>query len=97
MEYMFEALEKTWVIVVEPCKESQLYGQAERLYWGSKKGYATLTDDIAEATHFKTVGAARGKVTALRGRDFTYLYVHKNDRVFVGAINTPVLVREVAE
>ena len=91
---MFEAREHTWVVVVEPCELSQLHGKADHLYWGSKDGYASLTDDIAQATHFKSAGAAKSKITSLRGRNYGYLYIHKDDKVYVGEIDSQVTVKE---
>lgn len=92
---MFEAHEHTWVVVVEPCEMSQLHGKATHLYWGSKAGYASLTEDISQATHFKSASAAKSKVTSIRGRNYGYLYVHKDDKVYVGEIDSPVTVKEV--
>ena len=91
---MFEAHEHTWVVVVEPCEMSQLHGKATHLYWGSKAGYASLTEDISQATHFKSASAAKSKITSIRGRNYGYLHVHRDDKVYVGEIDSPVTIKE---
>lgn len=62
------------------------------VYWGSKKGYGSWTDDLAQATHFKTLGAARGKL----GMAKEYYYGHDGDDYeFVAEGSGVITVREV--
>lgn len=34
------------------------------------------------------------KITSLRGRNYGYLYIHKDDKVYVGEIDSQVTVKE---
>ena len=53
-------LEKFWLIGK---KTIDFKTKKEKIvYWGSKTGYGAWTDDISQATHFKTLSAARGKL-----------------------------------
>ena len=62
------------------------------VYWGSKKGYGAWTDDLAQATHFKTLGAARGKLgyakQSFNGHDV-------GDYEFVAEGSGVITVREI--
>ena len=74
-------------------KEITQDGKEEILYWSSKKGYVTWTEDIAQATHFKTIGSARSKLSYARqqwggnGRDC--------GRDFLAHCNGDITVREI--
>lgn len=58
----FESKEHYWVIVFEPSEANCHFSADTRLYWGTKKGGAAWTDDLAQATHFKTRGGARSNM-----------------------------------
>lgn len=66
--------------------------QEKIVYWGSKKGYGAWTDDLAQATHFKTLGAARGKLAyakeSFNGHDV-------GDYEFVAECNGKITVNEI--
>ena len=95
----FESKEHYWIIVFEPSEGNCNFSADTRLYWGSKKGWAGWTADMAQATHFKTLGAARSKMA---GRDAKYRgavwhHVTKNDKVYVGEVETVATVTEVVQ
>lgn len=65
--------------------------QEKIVYWGSKKGYGSWTDDLAQATHFKNIGAARGKLSMAR----EHYYGHDvGDYEFVAECNGKITVNE---
>ena len=95
----FKSKEHYWVIVFEPSEGNCHFSADTRLYWGSKKGWAGWTADMAQATHFKTLGSARSKMA---GRNIRTEYrppvwhgVAKNDKVYVGEVETVATVKEV--
>lgn len=62
------------------------------MYWGSKKGYGSWTDDLAQATHFKSLGAARSKLRMAK----EHYYGHDvGDYEFVGEGSGVITVREI--
>lgn len=62
------------------------------MYWGSKKGYGSWTDDLAQATHFKSIGAARGKLSMAKEN----YYGHDvGDYEFVAEGSGVITVREI--
>ena len=71
----FESKEHYWIIVLEPCEGNPHFSSDTRLYWGSKKGRAAWTDDLVQATHFKTWGGAR-PIIFYRSFLFPQLYLH---------------------
>lgn len=60
------------------------------VYWGSNKGYGSWTDDMAQATHFKTLGAARSKLNLAKQCGFDAF-----DHVFVAEGSGVITVREI--
>lgn len=93
----FESKEHYWIIVLEPSEGNFNFSSDARRYWGSKKGWAGWTDDMAQATHFKTPGAARSKMAGRNAkyRDAIWHGVVKNDKVYVGEVETVATVTEV--
>lgn len=66
--------------------------EAKIVYWGSKKGYGSWTDDLAQATHFKTLAAARGKLSMAK----EHYYGHEvGDYEFVAEGSGVITVREI--
>lgn len=62
------------------------------VYWGSKKGYGSWTDDLAQATHFKSLGAARSKLSIAK----ECYYGHDvGDYEFVAEGSGVITVREI--
>lgn len=43
----FESKEHYWIIVFEPSESNPNFSADTRLYWGSKKGWAGWTEDMA--------------------------------------------------
>jgi hypothetical protein len=93
----FESKEHYWIIVLEPSESNANYSADTRLYWGSKKGRADWTDDLAQATHFKTRGGARSKMADRNSkyRPPVWHRVVPNDKVYVGEVETVATVTEV--
>lgn len=93
----FESKEHYWIIVFEPSEGNCNFSADTRLYWGSKKGRADWADDLAQATHFKTLGAARSKMADRNSkyRGVVWHHVTKDDKVYVGEVETVATVTEV--
>lgn len=66
--------------------------RAKIVYWGSKKGYGSWTDDLAQATHFKTLGAARSKLGLAKKRRYGN---ESGDYEFVAEASGVITVREI--
>lgn len=62
------------------------------VYWGSKKGYGSWTDDLAQATHFKSLGAARSKLSMAKE---CYYSNDVGDYDFVAEGSGVITVREI--
>ena len=89
---MIDAPLKTWVLCWIPSPDRN---DQEIHYWGGK-GSGRWETDIAQATHFATIGAAKAKMTANRksmtGRgwwNFT-----DEDRMFIGQIDTIIQINK---
>ena len=76
--------EEFWLV----CKETKDKGNK---YWGSKPGWGVWTSNVAWATHFKSLGAARGKVKYCSER----WNREPNERVFVAEATATVTIKEV--
>lgn len=93
----FESKEHYWIIVLEPSEGNRNYSSDTRLYWGSKKGRADWTDDLAQATHFKTRGGALSNMADRNSKYRRPVWhgVGPNDKVYVGEVETVATVKEV--
>lgn len=94
----FESKEHYWIIVFEPSEGNCNFSADTRLYWGTKKGGAAWTNDLAQATHFKTRGGARSNMADRNSkyRRPVWHHVTKDDKVYVGEVETVATVTEVA-
>lgn len=93
-----QCIEKYWVLVLEPSENNSWFSKdRKRLFWGSKSGNARWTDDIAQATHFKSIAAARGKMAGSKAKNRSYVWqgVHKDDHLYVGEAESVVTVTEL--
>lgn len=95
----FESKEHYWIIVFEPSEGNPHFSSNTRLYWGSKKGRADWTDDLAQATHFKTRGGARSKMADRNSKYPPPVWhgVVPNAKVYVGEVETVATVTEVVQ
>ena len=95
----FESKEHYWVIVLEPSEGNPNFCSDTRRYWGSKKGRAGWTTDLAQATHFKTRGGARGEMADRNSKYCRPVWhgVSPNDKVYVGEVETVATVKEVVQ
>ena len=76
--------EEFWLV----CKETEPNAIK---FWGSKPGWGGWTDNVAWATHFKSLGAARAKVKYCSEP----WNRQPNERVFVAEATSTVAVKEV--
>ena len=95
----FESKEHYWVIVFEPSEANCHFSADTRLYWGTKKGGAAWTEDLAQATHFKTPGGARSNMADRNSKYRRPVWhgVIPNDKVYVGEVESVATVTEVVQ
>ena len=87
----FEAKGHYWLLVLEPGENNRNFGDKKRLYWGSKTGWATWTEDVSKATQFVSPSAAKSKLTSAKKSG----YVKQGDKIYVCEVDATIKVTEI--
>ncbi len=87
----FETKGHYWLLILEPGEGNNNFGNKKRLYWGSKPGWASWTEDVSKATPFVSPSAAKCKMTAAKKT----CYVKKCDKIYVGEVESTIAVKEL--